>query len=165
MTLSPLHLYLVCGERTGAVVLWLPSHHPSRCCTLVVVEKRPPHMIVKRFGCTAIHNKKRYINASFIHSYGIRSLSHAAWIASYETTSALVTLPSPEMGVAPRYNSHDHHADVSPLFHPLDRPCLSTGRSALRTCVPACCCHNGCLRTGWGATCNGQAASGLWTGP
>ncbi len=22
MTLSPLHLYLVCGERTGAVVLW-----------------------------------------------------------------------------------------------------------------------------------------------
>ncbi len=29
----------VCGERTGAVVLWLPSHHPSGCCTLVVVEE------------------------------------------------------------------------------------------------------------------------------
>ncbi len=29
------------------------------------VEERPPHMIVKRFGCTTIH-KKRYINASFI---------------------------------------------------------------------------------------------------
>ncbi len=28
----------------------------------------PPHMIVKRFGCTTIH-KKRYINASFIHSF------------------------------------------------------------------------------------------------
>ncbi len=26
-------------------------------------------MIVKCFGCTAIHNKKRYINASFIHSF------------------------------------------------------------------------------------------------
>ncbi len=39
----------------------------SGCCTLVVVEERPPHMIVKRFGCTTIH-KKRYINASFIHS-------------------------------------------------------------------------------------------------
>ncbi len=23
----------------------------------------------KRFGCTPIHNKKRYINASFIHSF------------------------------------------------------------------------------------------------
>ncbi len=32
----------MCGERTGAVVLWLPSHHPSGCCTLVVVEERPP---------------------------------------------------------------------------------------------------------------------------
>ncbi len=31
------------GERTGAVVLWLPSHHPSGCCTLVVVERDPPH--------------------------------------------------------------------------------------------------------------------------
>ncbi len=35
---------------------------------LVVVEERPPHIIVKRFGCTTIH-KKRYINASFIHSF------------------------------------------------------------------------------------------------
>ncbi len=25
------------------VVLWQPSHHPSGCCTLVVVEERPPH--------------------------------------------------------------------------------------------------------------------------
>ncbi len=24
----------MCGERTGAVVLWQPSHHPSGCCTL-----------------------------------------------------------------------------------------------------------------------------------
>ncbi len=36
------HLYLVCDERTGAVVLLQPSHHPSGCCTLVVVEERPP---------------------------------------------------------------------------------------------------------------------------
>ncbi len=32
----------VAGERTGAVVLWQPSHHPSGCCTLVVVEKGTP---------------------------------------------------------------------------------------------------------------------------
>ncbi len=33
-------------------------------------------MIVKRFGCTAIHNKKRYINASFIHLF-IHSFIHS----------------------------------------------------------------------------------------
>ncbi len=33
-------------------------------------------MILKRFGCTAIHNKERYINASFIHSF-IRSFVHS----------------------------------------------------------------------------------------
>ncbi len=57
-SLSPLHLYLVCGEHTGAVVLWQPSHHPSGCCTLVVVKEGPPHMIVKHFGCTSIHIKR-----------------------------------------------------------------------------------------------------------
>ncbi len=31
---------LVCGERSGA--LWLPSHHPGGCCTLVVDEETPP---------------------------------------------------------------------------------------------------------------------------
>ncbi len=31
------------------------------------LRRDPPHMTVKRFGCTTIH-KKRYINASFIHS-------------------------------------------------------------------------------------------------
>ncbi len=55
-------------------------------------------------------------------AYGIRSHSRAARVASYETTSALVTLPSPEMG-------------MSPLVEPLVRPCLSMGRGALRTSV------------------------------
>ncbi len=55
------------GELTGSVVLWLPSHHPSGCYTLVVVEERPPLMIVNRFGCTAIHNKALY--KCIIHSH------------------------------------------------------------------------------------------------
>ncbi len=93
-------------------------------------------------------------------AYGIRSCSHAARIASYETTSALATLPGPEVGMAPRYTASRYLPAVSPLPQPLDRSCLSTGRGAPRTSVPAYCCH-----TGWGATCNGLAASGLWTGP
>ncbi len=39
---------------------------------------------------------------------------------------------------------------VSPLPQPLDRPCLSTGRGAPRTSVPAYCFHNRCLQHGLG---------------
>ncbi len=83
-------------------------------------------------------------------AYGIRSCSHAARIASYETTSALATLPGPEVGMAPRYTASGYHPAVSPLPQPLDGPCLSTGRGAPRTSVPAYCCHNRCLQHGLG---------------
>ncbi len=83
-------------------------------------------------------------------AYGIRSCSHASRVASYETTSALATLPSPEVGMAPRYTSGKHHSAVSPLPQPLDGPCLSTGRGAPRTSVPAYCSHNRCLKHGLG---------------
>ncbi len=82
--------------------------------------------------------------------YGIRSCSHAARIASYETTSALATLPGPEVGMAPRYTASGYHPAVSPLPQPLDGPCLSTGRGAPRTSVPAYCCDNRCLQHGLG---------------
>jgi len=35
----------------GSIVLWLPSHHPGGCRTLLVVEGRPHDMIVEGFGC------------------------------------------------------------------------------------------------------------------
>ncbi len=81
---------------------------------------------------------------------GICSCSHAARIASCQTTSALATLPGPEVGMAPRYTSSGHHPAVSPLPQPLDVPCLYTGRGAPRTSVPAYCCHNRCLQHGLG---------------
>ncbi len=85
MTLSSLHLYLVCGECTGAVVLWQPSHHPRGCCTLVVVEERPPpHMIVKRFGCIAIHNNALY--NCFIHSFIHLIIGPLKFVQSTECT-------------------------------------------------------------------------------
>ncbi len=83
-------------------------------------------------------------------AYGIRSCSHATRIASYETTSALATLPGPEVGMAPRYTASGYHPAVSPLPQPLERPCLSTGRGAPRTSVPAYCCHKRCLQHGLG---------------
>ncbi len=52
--------------------------------------------------------------------------------------------------MAPRYTASRYIPAVSPLPQPLDRPCLSTGRGAPRTCVPAYCCHNRCLQHGLG---------------
>ncbi len=81
-------------------------------------------------------------------AYGIRS--HVTTVVSYETTSALATLPSPEMGMTRRYTSSKHHSGMSPLLQPLDGPCLSTIRGAPKTSVPAYCCHNRCLQHGLG---------------
>ncbi len=98
-------------------------------------------------------------------AYGIRSCSHAVRIASYETTSALATLPGPEVGMAPRYTASRYLPAVSPLPQPLDRPCLSMGRVPLEQVSRHTVVTTDASSTGWGATCNGQAASGLWTGP
>ncbi len=65
----------------------------------------------------------------------------------------------PRWGMAPRCTSGEHHTGVSPLLQPLDGPCLSTGRGALRTSVLACCCHNRCLQHGLG--CYMQRAGSL----
>ncbi len=93
-------------------------------------------------------------------AYGIRSCSHAARVASYETTSAITSLNSPEMGMAPRYTSSKYHSGLSPLLQPLDGPCLSTGRSAPRTSVLAHCFHNKCLQHGLG--CYMHRAGCVW---
>ncbi len=53
---------LVCGGRSGAQ--WLPSHHPSGCCTLVVDEEIPPYY-VKCFE----YPEKRYINVRNYYYY------------------------------------------------------------------------------------------------
>ncbi len=69
-------LYLSLSSPPVADVWWA---HWRRCPVAAVASSKwmlhtgggwgeTPHMIVKRFGCTAIH-KKRYINASFIHSF------------------------------------------------------------------------------------------------
>ncbi len=98
-------------------------------------------------------------------AYGIRSFSHAARIASYETTSALATLPGPEAGMAPRYTASGYHPAVLRSLSPwMDLAFLWAAapleQVSRHTVVPT-----DASSTAWGATCNGQAASGLWTGP
>ncbi len=56
----------------------------------------------------------------------------------------------PRWAWRPRYTASRYLPAVSLLPQPLDRPCLSTGRGAPRTSVPAYCCHNRCLQHGLG---------------
>ncbi len=98
-------------------------------------------------------------------AYGIRSCSHAARIASYETTSALATLPGPEVawrrGTLRVGISQQCRRYLSPwtdlAFLRAGVPLEQVSRHTVVTTDAS--------STGWGATCNGQAASGLWTGP
>ncbi|KAI2655537.1 ORF V: Enzymatic polyprotein [Labeo rohita] len=85
-------------------------------------------------------------------AYGSRS--HAARTASFETASALALRPNPEMGMAPRHvpalgQTLRSYGQGVPLGQVSRHVVMNTDAS----------------KTGWGAVCNGQAASGSWTGP
>ncbi|KAL0150355.1 hypothetical protein M9458_054357, partial [Cirrhinus mrigala] len=84
-------------------------------------------------------------------AYGSCSRGDAAGLASYETASALVTRSSPEMGMAPWHTPDWRFPAVSPPVQPVVSRHLVVYMDA--------------SSTGWGAVCNGQAASGSWTGP
>ncbi len=79
-------------------------------------------------------------------AYGIRSCSHATRIASYETTSALVALPSPEMGMASRYTSGEHHTRLdgasTALAHQLPR---AAGSASGLAAVSATAARQACV--------------------
>ncbi len=85
-----------------------------------------------------------------------RLLGHMASAAAVTPLGLLHMRPlqhwlhCPEVGMAPRYTASRYLPAVSPLPQPLDRPCLSIGRGAPRTSVPAYCCHNRCLQHGLG---------------
>ncbi len=80
---------LVCGERSSA--LWLPSHHPGGCYTLVVDEEIPPHN-VERFECL----EKRYINVINYYFYylnnAILHLSYWLWWKSPQMSIVVILL-------------------------------------------------------------------------
>ncbi len=52
----------MCGGCSGA--LWLPSHHPGGCCTLVVVKEIPQFYVM----CFE-YQEKRYINVTNYYYY------------------------------------------------------------------------------------------------
>ncbi|KAL0186640.1 hypothetical protein M9458_018310, partial [Cirrhinus mrigala] len=91
-------------------------------------------------------------------AHGILSRGHATGFDAHETAAALASYSSPQVGVASRHISSEHHTIVSPDIQALDRHYVPTVSRRIVVTTDA-------SKTGWGATCNGQAASGVWTGP
>ncbi len=84
-------------------------------------------------------------------AYGICSRCHTAWIASYETTSALASRLDPEMGMVTRHIPGLSHPVLPSDLQPVDGSCLSrSGKSPPSASIQACCCINRCLCHGLG---------------
>ncbi len=74
---------LVCGGRSGTI--WLPSHHPGGCCTLVLDEEIPPDN-VERFECLE-KAEKNYINVmNYYYYYYYISHFYGAYHIFYSLT-------------------------------------------------------------------------------
>ncbi|KAL0161229.1 hypothetical protein M9458_044954, partial [Cirrhinus mrigala] len=84
-------------------------------------------------------------------AHGILSHIHAAGSDARETATTLASYPSPEMGMAPRHVSCEHHTIVSQGTHPLARHIVPAVRGALGTSVETHRCHHRCFqnRLGW----------------
>ncbi len=96
---------------------------------------------------------------------GILSYGHTARIASYETASALVSRPGPEMGMAPRHVPGLSHPVLLPHLQPMVGPCFLWAGVPLEQVSRHVVVSTDASTMGWGAMCNGHAAAGLWTGP
>ncbi|KAL0197543.1 hypothetical protein M9458_006083, partial [Cirrhinus mrigala] len=84
--------------------------------------------------------------------------SYTAGAAPYETASTLAPRPSPEEGVATRHSPGQSDTGLPPKFHPMAGvPLEQVFRHAV--------VHTDASTTGWGATYDGQAVSGVWMGP
>ncbi len=67
--------------------------------------------------------------------------------------------------MAERHAEGPSHSSLPPNLHPVVRPFIPSGRSAPGTGLQARCGLHRRLRQGLGATFNGHAVSGVWTGP
>ncbi|KAL0196765.1 hypothetical protein M9458_005305, partial [Cirrhinus mrigala] len=83
-------------------------------------------------------------------THGILSRGHTAGPDAHETATTLASYPSPEVGMAP-----GPWTDI--VFLRSGVPLEQVSRRIVVTTEAS--------KTGWGAICNGQAASGVWTGP
>ncbi|KAL0148432.1 hypothetical protein M9458_056242 [Cirrhinus mrigala] len=79
-------------------------------------------------------------------AHGILSRGHATGFDAHETAAALASYSSPQVGVASRHISSEHHTIVSPDTQPLDRHYVPTVRSSPGTGVQTHRCHHRCFQ-------------------
>ncbi len=98
-------------------------------------------------------------------AYGGCGGGHAAGAAPYETASTLAPWPSPEVGVAERHAAGPSHSSLPPNLHPVVRPSFLRAGVPLEQVSRHAVVYTDASAKGWGATFNGHAVSGVWTGP
>ncbi len=98
-------------------------------------------------------------------AYGGCSGGHTAGSAPYETASTLAPWPSPEVGVAERHAAGPSHSSLPPNLHPVVRPFIPSAGVPLEQVSRHAVVYTDASAKGWGATFNGLAVSGVWTGP
>ncbi len=81
---------------------------------------------------------------------GILSYGHTARIASYETASALVSRPGPEMGMAPRHVPGLSHPVLPPHLQPMVGPCFLWAGVPLEQVSRHVVVSTDASTTGWG---------------
>ncbi|KAL0148328.1 hypothetical protein M9458_056390, partial [Cirrhinus mrigala] len=74
-------------------------------------------------------------------AHDILSRGHAVGSDAHETATTLALFPSPEMGMAPRHVSCEHHTIVSQNTQPLDRHFVPAVRGTLGISVQTHHCH------------------------
>ncbi|KAL0168630.1 hypothetical protein M9458_036852, partial [Cirrhinus mrigala] len=79
-------------------------------------------------------------------AHGILSRGHTTGFDAHETAAALASYSSPQVGVASRHISSEHHTIVSPDTQPLDRHYVPTVRSSPGTGVQMHRCHHRCFQ-------------------
>ncbi len=145
-----------------------PNRHIGRCVEPLAGERRPPVKRISFLGVeldsvsmTARLTEERaqaVLNClSSFRGRNVVPLKQFQRLLGHMASAAAVTplgllhmrplqhwlhFPGPEVGMAPRYTASRYPPAVSVLPQPLDRPCLSKGRGAPRTSVPAYCCHS-----------------------
>ncbi len=98
-------------------------------------------------------------------AYAILICGHAAGLDAYETASALASYRVPRWA----WHHSSHRVNITPLYHRTFSPWEDI--SFLWAGVPLeqvsrhIVVTTDASKTGWGAVCNGHAASEVWTGP
>ncbi len=98
-------------------------------------------------------------------AYGCSCGDSSARSAPYETASALALWPNPEVGVETRHLPGSDYSGLPQDLQAVVRSLVPSPGVPLEQVSRHAVVFTDASTTGWGATYNGHAVSGVWTGP